>query len=185
MTSIHASATETPIIDFAGQTAIPKPRRKAKDSELQQLRDALPFFKNGQGAEPTSWWNVTPTGDYATDLATGQAYARDFLPMLMFNAGASSLATIISDMAKAGRDPGKTPKTSRGIDNIALGFMMQIGDCLQSVIVGIAIAAAAIKQPESDLSAKFVEQLENGNLLRGASRSTLFHDPNASIFDRH
>jgi hypothetical protein len=178
----QASKSDTP--NFA-TAAASKPRRKAGPSELTQLRDALPFFKKGRGAEPTSWWNVTPTGDYATDLATGRGYARDFMPMLMFNAGASALGTIISDMAMAGRDQAKNPKEWRGIDNVALGFMMQIGDSLQSAVVGLAIAGTAIKQPETDLGAKFVEQLESGDLLRGASRSTLFHNPSASIFDRH
>ncbi|MGM5020215.1 hypothetical protein [Tardiphaga sp. 367_B4_N1_1] len=184
----HARTTDArnarlapPVINFATATD-PKPRRKTKVCELTQLRDALPFFKKGRGDQPTSWWNVTPTGDYATDLETGRAYARDFLPLLTFNAGASSLATIISDMAKAGRDPEKNPKDWRGIDNVALGFMMQIGDSLQSAIVGIGIATAAIQTPESDLGIKFVEQVENGNLLRGSRRSTLSHDPNASVF---
>ena len=71
------------------------------------VRDALPFFKKGRGKIPTSWWNVTPSGNYSADLETGMAYASAFLPMMKYNAGASSLGAIVSDMAKAGRNPEK------------------------------------------------------------------------------
>src|ERR1700682_1765247 len=80
-----------------------KANTKKPKSEAIALRDALPFFKKGRGKVATSWWNVTPSGDYATDLKTGKNYARAFLPMLTFNGGASALGAIVSDMAKAGR----------------------------------------------------------------------------------
>jgi hypothetical protein len=162
---------------------------KAKNStksknEATALRDALPFFKKGRGKVATSWWNVTPSGDYSADLKTGQAHARAFMPMLQFNAGASDLAAIVSDMAKAGRNPANNPKDWRGIDAIALGFMMEIGGSLQAAVASIAIAATAIKNPTSDLGPKFLEVVEAGNAMRGLSRSTLFHNPTASIFER-
>jgi hypothetical protein len=156
---------------------------KKSKSEAIALRDALPFFKKGRGKVVTSWWNVTPSGDYATDLKTGKNYARAFLPMLTFNGGASALGTIVSDMAKAGRDPANNPKDWRGIDAVALGFMMEIGTSLQAAIMSISIATVAIEKPGSDLGPKFVDLVKKGGALRGENRSTLFHDPNACILE--
>jgi hypothetical protein len=154
--------------------------RKPKN-EATALRDALPFFKKGRGKVATSWWNVTPTGNYSADLETGKAYARAFMPMLSFNAGASDLAAIVSDMAKAGRDPANNPKDWRGIDAVALGFMLEIGGSLQAAMASIAIAATAIKNPASDLGPKFLEVVRAGSAMRGLNRSTLFHNPTACI----
>jgi len=78
-----------------------KRSRKKPKSEAATLRDALPFFKKGRGKVATSWWNVTPSGNYATDLKTGKEYARAFMPMLSFNAGASDLAVIVSAAGRA------------------------------------------------------------------------------------
>jgi len=99
-----------------------KKRNAAKGATA--VRDALPFFKKGRGKTPTSWWSVTPSGNYSADLETGMAYASAFLPMMKYNAGASSLGAIVSDMAKAGRNIEKKPNDRRGIDSIALGFIM-------------------------------------------------------------
>jgi hypothetical protein len=57
---------------------------------MKRLRFAMlcPFFKKGRGKAATSWWNVTPSGNYAADLETGMAYAKAFLPKLTFNSGA-------------------------------------------------------------------------------------------------
>jgi hypothetical protein len=158
-----------------------KTNTKSK-SEAIALRDALPFFRNRRGKVAASWWNVTPSGDYAADLETGMAYAKAFLPMMMFNAGASDLGTIVSDMAKAGRDCEKNPKNRRGIDDIALGFLMGIGGSLQAAIVSIGIAAAAIEKPKGDLGPRFVKLVKSGNILTPLRRNTLFHDPAANIF---
>jgi len=158
--------------------------KKPAAESATALRDALPFFKKGRGKVATSWWHVTPSGNYAADLETGMAYAKAFLPMLAFNAGASNLGAIVSDMAKAGRDPVKTFKDWRSIDSIALGFMMGIGGSLQSAIACIGLAAVAIEKPEGDLGPKFVKLVESGNALDPMRRSTLFHDPNANIFER-
>lgn len=162
--------------------AIGKAAAAAKPDDLTAIRNALPFFKPGRGKVETSWWNVTPSGNYAVDLETGKAYARAFLPVMTFNAGASTLGTIVSDMAKAGRDPIKNPKSYRHIDAVALGFLMQIGGILQSAMASIGVATIALKDPKSDLGEKFIALVESGELLRGTNRSTLFHDPNASIF---
>jgi hypothetical protein len=110
------------------------------------------------------------------------AYAKAFLPMMMFNAWASDLGTIVSDMAKAGRDCEKNPKNRRYIDDIALGFLMWIGGSLQSAMVGIGLAAVAIEKPEGDLGPKFVKLVKSGNILTPLRRNTLFHDPGANIF---
>ena len=156
--------------------------RKPKN-EATELRDALPFFKKGRGKVATSWWNVTPAGNYSADLETGKAYARAFMPMLRFNAGASDLAAIVSDMAKAGRDPANNPKDWRGIDAVAIGFMLEIGGALQSALLGMAVAAVAIEKPDSDLGPKFVELVKSGNALHALNRSTLFYNPTACIIE--
>jgi hypothetical protein len=166
------------------------PMTKAKNSttkiksESIALRDALPFFKKGRGNVATSWWNVTLSGNYAADLETGMAYAKAFLPMLTFNSGAADLGAIVSDMAKAGRDPVKNPKDWRGIDNVALGFLMGIGGSLQSAMASISIAAIAIETPSSDLGPKFIELVKRGGALEPARFATLYHDPGATIFSR-
>lgn len=162
--------------------ATAKPTKARKLDELTTIRNALPFFNPGNRKVDASWWSVTPSGNYSADLETGKDYARAFLPMMTFNAGASTLGHIVSHMAMAGRDEQKNPKAYRGIDDIALGFLMEIGNSLQAAIMSISIAACAIKKPETDLGAKFLELVENGGMLRASSRSTLFHDPGASIF---
>jgi len=148
----------------------------------EQMRDALPFFKKGRGKVSPTWWNVTPSGDYATDLETGMAYAKAFLPLMTHNSGACDLGVIVSHMAIAGRDPVRV-KASRGIDDIALGFLMGIGGSLQSAMVGISIATVAIERPGSDLGEKFVKVVKAGKVLEPLRRGTLFHDPNALILD--
>lgn len=173
----------SPVIDFANAKACEARRRRpANASELTVLRDALPFFRKGRGKVETSWWDVIPTGNYVADLDTGKKYAREFLPLMMFNAGAASLGSIISDMARAGRDPVKNAKPYRAVDAVALGFILEIGGMLQSGLCSVAIAATAIKDPSSDLGPKFLELVESGEVFRGTRPSTLAYDPNASIF---
>jgi len=75
------------------------------------------------------------------------------------------------------------PKDWRGIDAVALGFMMEIGGALQSALLGMAVATVAIDKPGSDLGPKFVELVKSGNALHGLNRSTLFHNPNACILE--
>jgi hypothetical protein len=176
----HIARRRTPIVRSSAKAS--KPKAKAKNEAIA-MRDALPFFRKGRGKIETSWWNVAPSGDYGADLETGKKYARAFLPMLSFNAGASDLGVIVSDMAKAGRDLANNPKERRGIDAVALGFMMEIGGSMQAAIVSIAIAATAIKNPTFDLGKKFLEVVEAGKALNSLNRATLFHDPTASIFD--
>jgi len=164
-----------------------KPRPKSKKRWIEKTdwtaqRDALPFFNKGKRGQPASWWSVKPSGDYATDLETGFAYAKAFLPLMIFNAGASTLGMIVSHMALSGRDRSQAPKDWRSIDSIALGFMMGIGGSLQSAIACIGLAAVAIKKPEGDLGPKFVKLVESGNALDPMRHSTLFHDPCANIF---
>jgi len=161
-------------------------KKKTAAKGATAVRDALPFFKKGRGKIPTSWWSVTPSGNYSADLETGMAYASAFLPLMKYNAGSSSLGAIVSDMAKAGRNIEKKPNDWRGIDSVALGFIMGIGGILQSTMGGIAIAAAAIEMPEGDLGAEFVKLVKlvkSGHAFDPLRRSTLFHDPNALILE--
>lgn len=170
MTATQTASTSSPVINFA--TAPPSQERT-----LAERQSALPFFRKGRGKVGASWWNVAPTGDYGRDITTGRAYARDFLPLMSFNAGAATLGWIVCDMAK-------NSDADRGIDTIALGFMMEIGSSLQSAIAGLAIAACAIEDPDSDLGPGLAALIKNGAVLRGMSRSTLNHEPGASIFDK-
>jgi hypothetical protein len=96
--------------------------------------------------------------------AAAAPYARAFLPMLRFNAGASDLAAIVSDMAKAGRDAAKNPEDWRGVDAVALGFMMEIGGSLQAAMVGMAVAPSRSKSPLPILAPS------SSNWLRAAKR---------------
>ena len=59
--------------------------------------------------------------------------------------------------------------------------MMEIGGSLQAAMVSVTIAATAIT---FDLGKKFLEVVEAGNALKSVNRSTLFHNPTASIFDK-
>jgi hypothetical protein len=142
----------------------------------------LPFFKAGRGKVATSWWSVTPSGNYSEDLETGMEYAKAFLPLMTYNAGAVSLGAIVSDMAIAGRDPSRV-RPWRGIDAVALGFLMGIGGSLQSAIASVAIATVAIEGSCSDLGEKFVEHVKRGDAFRPLRRGTLAHNPNAHMFD--
>jgi hypothetical protein len=81
--------------------------KKTGPETATSIRDGLPFFRAGRGKVATSWWNVTPSGNYSEDLETGMEYAKAFLPLMTYNAGAASLGAIVSDMAIAGRDPSR------------------------------------------------------------------------------
>ena len=180
MTSAKTVARRrTPIARSSAKASKPKAK-----NEAIAMRDALPFFRKGRGKVETSWWNVTPSGNYAADLKTGGEYARAFLPMLSFNAGASDLGVIVSDMAKAGRNLANNPKEHRGIDAVALGFMIEIGGSMQAAMASVAIAVTAIKSPTSDLGERFLKMFEAGNAFRSLNRSTPFHNPTANIFEK-
>jgi hypothetical protein len=71
----------------------------------------------------------------------------------------------------------------RGIDDIALGFLMEIGGSLQSAMASISIATVAILHPDSDLGPKFVKSVKAVEALKPLNRQTIFHDPDASVFD--
>jgi hypothetical protein len=157
-------------------------RKKTGPETATSIRDGLPFFKSGRGKVATSWWNVSPSGNYSEDLETGMEYAKAFLPLMAYNAGASSLGTVVSHMAIAGRDPSRV-RPWRGIDAVALGFLMGIGGSLQSAMASVAIAAVAIERPRSDLGDKFVAHVKRGDAFRPLRRGTLAHNPNALMFD--
>lgn len=170
--------------------ATPKARAK-KVPAAHALRNALPFIKlnsEGEGGG-VNYWSVTPSGNYTQDLATGKEYARAFLPMMAYNAGASDLAAIVSAMALAARDLASRPQGHlavprwRGIDGVAMGFLFEIGGILQSLMGGAIVAASAIKGDKKAEGAQFVAALEGGELFKGLNRATLLNDPNGSIFD--
>lgn len=126
-------------------------------------RDALPFFSKGGRGKPSNWWSVTQTGDYAADFATGRKYARAFLPMMTKNVGPIALGWIIDAMAAAGG----SVKPYRTIDNVALGFINEIGDSLSSSIVALAVARMAVDAPNESLATVFRERFDEGKILQG------------------
>lgn len=166
-------------------------KARGKVPAATALRNALPFVKLNSASEGggVDYWNVTPSGNYTKDLAKGREYARAFLPMLAYNAGAAELAAIASAMALAGRDLASRPQGQlaipkwRGIDGVAMGFMMEICGILQGLMVGAAVAAWAIKDGKKAEGAQFVAALESGALYKGLNRATLLNDPNGLIFD--
>jgi hypothetical protein len=167
-------------------------KASGKLPEATALRNALPFIKLGSTAEGggVNYWNVCPSGQYTEDLERGRKYARAFLPMMAYNAGASDLACIVSAMALAARDLSSRPQGHlavprwRGIDNVAMGFMMEIGGMLQAMMGGAIVAAGAIKHGRTEQAAQFADAVERGELFKGLQRSTLSHDPTATIFDK-
>lgn len=48
--------------------------------------EKLPFVKADEKGQVVSTWNVTPTGDYSVDCATGRKYFRELM-MVMHNTG--------------------------------------------------------------------------------------------------
>jgi hypothetical protein len=76
----------------------------------------MPFFDR----DAPSTWRVTPSGDYAKDVATGRGYAMLFLSSCDGTAGwASLLPQIVADMIRAGQ-----------VNGITIGFMGAIGGLL-------------------------------------------------------
>ena len=114
------------------------------------MRDALPFIKKGRGKVGISWWSVKPSGDYSADLETGMAYAKAFLPMMLYNAGASDLGIIVSHMALAGRKS-RDPKHRRGIDNIALGFLFGMAEAFRQRWAALRWPYARLRSQEVTL----------------------------------
>jgi hypothetical protein len=159
-------------------------KARGKAPAATELRNALPFVKLNSATEGggVDYWNVTPSGKYTEDVATGKAYARAFLPMMAYNCGASELAAIASAMALAARDNPDMPEW-RGIDSVAMGFMFELAGILQGLMAGAAVAAWAIKDGKKAEGAQFVAALEGGSLYKGLNRATLLNDPNGSIFD--
>jgi hypothetical protein len=89
--------------------------------QSQYERYPLPFFNRD------NTWDVTPSGDYAADCATGARYAREFLRSCDGTAGwASLLAHIVADMIRAGTN-GTFADGHPKVDGIAIGFMSVIG----------------------------------------------------------
>jgi hypothetical protein len=172
-------AKATKRVSTQRKTASKKPTPK-KLSQAQTIINSLPFQRKGvgKGKSDHPWWVVKPSGDYATNLETGRRYARAFLPLLEFNVGPAALGWIVADMALVGH-----AEKGRAIDDIALGFMIEIGGILQSAMGAISIATVAIENPDSDLGPKFAKLVKAGEALKAINRQTLFHDPDAHMFE--
>lgn len=130
-------------------------------SDLETIRNALPFFKRESRSVSASWWHVHPTGDYLTDREIGQNYARQFLPMLQFVGGPAALGWIINEMAR--QNDGS--KKHHAIDSIAIGFVAGIGEHLQQAMGVIALARLAVDDPHGPIANDFRNRVDAGKAL--------------------
>jgi hypothetical protein len=88
-------------------------------AEVDALKAALPFVKKRKRGQRGSFWSVTSSGSYWSDVEEGKRYAQLFLPMLKYNLGPAMLAWIVLDMIGAGND-----EKSAGL---VVGFFSEIG----------------------------------------------------------
>lgn len=98
----------------------------------------LPFVTNRKcGGQ--SHWHVKPSGKYGEDCATGEAYARAFLPFLQINLGVAMLGMITRSMIEAKDESG-----------LVIGFMAAIA---RATAQGVGVCAelygsTATSEPE-------------------------------------
>lgn len=101
-----------------------RPPRPCVESQYQKY--PLPFFDG----YTLRTWNVTPTGDFAADVATGRRYAIEFLKSCDGTVGwVSLLPQIVVGMVGAG--PHATfANGDCKVDGIVLGFASVLGRAL-------------------------------------------------------
>lgn len=120
-------------------------RRARSKTDLEIARDALPFFKKGNGSQPTSWWNVKPTGNYVRDYITGCRYAGMMLPLMRYVAGPPSLGWVISHMqAAVAKRRGRRSRSDKW-SGIEVGFVTGLGDLIVAGLASTALVASAPK----------------------------------------
>ena len=101
----------------------PSPKR-AKVKPFNQTYP-MPFFESRKGGGINAW-NVEPSGNYSEDIATGEAYAMQFLKSFDGSYGWHALLpAIVSDMIGAGAK-GKYANGQPKTDGVVLGFMSVI-----------------------------------------------------------
>lgn len=161
-------------------------RRARSKSDLEIARDALPFFKMRSGSDPTSWWNVKPTGNYTRDFITGCRYAGMVLPLMRYVAGPSSLGWIIRDMqaAVAKRRGGR--RQSDKWSGIEVGFVRGLGDLIVAGLASTTLVASSpenmkrlprIKRVKQDAAFKLHEIVANGIWDRAEANNQQFMQP--------
>ncbi len=88
--------------------------------DLPFIRDRAPPARfTPSSPRPRSFWHVEPTGDYASDLQTGQAYADAAIGFIRATGFRPLLGWIVRDMIAAGQDSG-----------VEIGFVDRIADGL-------------------------------------------------------
>src|ERR1700730_211549 len=100
------------------------------EAEVDAIRAAMPFVKKRKRGQCGSFWSVTSSGSYMTDVEEGKRYARLFMPMLKYYGGPAMLAWIVLDMISAGDD-----EKSKGL---VVGFVNEIG---QYCAAGFALSS--------------------------------------------
>ncbi|MFL6797463.1 MAG: hypothetical protein ACJ8F3_08635 [Xanthobacteraceae bacterium] len=106
-----------------------RPRKRRKSPKQKSCFELypLPFFNR---KAPLSYWDVTPTGDYATDCAIGKAYAFQFLRTCDGTVGwRTLLGCIVADMIRAGTSGAFADGYSK-VNGIVVGFMGTISTVL-------------------------------------------------------
>ena len=117
--------------------------RKGAPSSMEALPFTRPGRQNKAGHVIKSgcWWNVQPTGHYASDFATGTDYARAYFEQAQINAGPAMLVWIVEAMALSMVPRGRS---GPGLDGIAVGFITGIGRLLQRGVGLAAFSAVAL-----------------------------------------
>jgi hypothetical protein len=89
----------------------------------------MPFFEPRKSGGINAW-NVSPSGNYAEDCKTGNAFAIQFLKSCDKTYGWQSLLqVIVADMIRAGTD-GEFPNGYPKINGVVIGFMSVIGSAV-------------------------------------------------------
>lgn len=149
------------------------PRRKPKAPDS---RDSLPFFRKGTKTRDISWWNVRPSGQWQSDLDTGKEFARAYMPFTQTAGGGPMLGWIVDGMVKAARPQ---QGSSRVIDGIASGFLMEIANVLQESQLALTFANHAVNNPSSEIARDFKRRFADGTLLFSPSYRMLEIEPPA------
>lgn len=118
-------------------------RKSAKSFKDQyDYRKKLPFFVSTRKRlpkgvkRPDPWWNVSPTGDYGVDYATGQEYSAAFWRECGARNAGIDLGQILFAM-----------HARKSLSGIEVGFIRGIGDIISIMKIMPALVNALMKKP--------------------------------------
>lgn len=103
-------------------------------------RNKLPFMsRRTRALHHSSWWNVTPTGDYVADFQTGKEYATAFWRVC---GGRPTCGLELGEILFAMHDRGQRRSHRwNGLSGIEIGFIRTIGTIID-LTTGAAVLAA-------------------------------------------